>query len=278
MPDVECPPIALPEVEPPAPDAVGPYPGAECPDTGTLVAIPKKHCLVLDVYGAVTGLTTEYQMYVVPACFVPYGSPFCVTDEVCCQSSWYCVEGVCTEVAFGDDPPEGAVGPFATEAECDANNVDRWYCVDGVCTEVLACEAPPEGAAGPFADEAACEAGGCEDTDTVVTTCCPAPIPVTLWLTIGGVGSFLSVYDGAGNWDTGDITIPGCGTVSVRLYCFGDIWSLNSTASADYSIGFSDYTTACDPFSVAATGVLGDSGGLPGGPCNGSVYTFTVTA
>lgn len=117
---------------------------------------------------------------------------------------------------------------------------------------------------------------GCCPTATV--PCCPDPVPYALFLTISdGGGSFPIVNDGSGNWDTGDITIPGCGTISVRLYCFGSDetgWTLNDNSYGllDYTVAFSGYVRSCDPFSVAATGTLTGAG-----PCADQSFTFTVT-
>jgi len=114
---------------------------------------------------------------------------------------------------------------------------------------------------------------------TVVTECCPDdPVPAALTLTVSGVGggSFTTNYL-AGQWETGVLALTGAGAGSfdVNMYCFGNVWQLNSNNSngiQDYDISFSNYVTTCSPFSVQADGLLSGLGSY-----DGETRVFTVT-
>ncbi len=172
-------------------------------------------------------------------------------------SSWYCADGVCTEVAYGGTPPGGASGPYGSLAECSA----------------------------------AC-AG--EDEPSIATTCCTDNLlPSILYLTIsGGGGSYPMTYQslpGLGNgWSTGDINVPGCGWLNFHLLCDGGVWSYGSYSggfggSGNWSCGTTHtdgVLVACNPYVKVLPTLYTWSVTLSefsGCGCIGDTRTLTVT-
>lgn len=238
-------------------------------------------CRILDEYGAPTlGLTLQYNRVTFPQ-GTEIGATYCVTNMTeCCPPTWYCTDGGCVEVEFGGTPPEGASGPFQSEADCEAVNAVRWYCVGGVCTEYAACETPPEGAAGPYVTEAGCESAGCEDTSTTTINCCPDPVRKTLWATVPGIGSFLLVWNGLSTWQSGTLNYPGCvggdagGGFFFNMECVdegGGVYKWYGNTNGQTNVYDSGQ---CDPFEWVFTMNLFLTST---GPCQATSYTVTVT-
>lgn len=133
---------------------------------------------------------------------------------------------------------------------------------------------PVAGTRGAFPTREACEAV-CGQTVTV--DCCTDPLPAILTLTVSGAGDYAMMWDGNG-WATGLVTVPECGTISIRLFCTGlDVsgFRYGNVPGADCVVAFDElgYVNSCAPFSVSAPGVIGGAG------CGcSSSRTFTVTA
>ncbi len=109
--------------------------------------------------------------------------------------------------------------------------------------------------------------------------CCPNDIPEVLSLTVsGGGGSYPATWDGTA-WDTGLITIPGCGTARLRLSCegtsAGDFVVGNiGTAQCVFSTGIGGTTVTCNPFSAQFVGTFSGIGCS----CGSKTLTWTPPA
>ncbi len=194
--------------------------------------------------------------------------PVCETSpEDCCLSTWWCLEGVCTEVASGDTPAEGSTGPFETEAACDEAAVARWYCVGGACVEYAACEPAPEGGYGPYTSESECTDAGCPpggiDTDcgtypSVMVGRFTARTGYALFFTTSPV---LFVWNGINGWEYDTGLDCGSGQNQLTIQCDG-----GSAANMELSSG------------VGNIGPIGQApdGGATSSPTN-LVYTVTGT-
>lgn len=126
-------------------------------------------------------------------------------------------------------------------------------------------------------------AGECCPTGATAVTvaCCPDPIPIDLTLTIsGGGGSFPMTWSVANSrWETGSITVAGCGTINVTLRCTGTDASgltIASDVGSNCNLSFSNVTRSCDPFQVQADGLF-QSPGFPTCSCVGTTRVFTIT-
>ncbi len=118
----------------------------------------------------------------------------------------------------------------------------------------------------------------CPPPETSVP-CCPNAIPETLSLTVSdGGGSYPATWDGTA-WDTGLITIPGCGTARLRLSCegtsAGDFVVGNiGTAQCVFSTGIGGTTVTCNPFSAQFVGTFSGIGCS----CGSKTLTWTPPA
>lgn len=166
------------------------------------------------------------------------------------------------DVAIPQCPVSGNL-VIAIESPCVS-----YDCVDGSCTDVCSGD-------GTYATLVACQ-NACE---VVTVACCANAIPKRLVLTVSGVaGTFPMIWNATDSqWESGLITISGCGTVNVAVACSGtDVNGLEfqSGVGADCLLAFNalGYTRACSPFSVSTTGTFS------GGSCLCTdTRTFTVT-
>lgn len=118
-------------------------------------------------------------------------------------------------------------------------------------------------------------------TNTVSVPCCANAISQNLNLNVSTVGDFPMTWNEANNqWETGLITLTGCGTVSLALSPCGDLDTNNFVlgtvlgSGADCEVAFDALTkvVACSPFSYVQDGGLSGAGCTCAGP-----FTFTIT-
>ncbi len=211
-----------------------------------------------------TSLTPQRKTATLPAGTTITDVPCTGLDDDCCVSTWWCTgpDGdpawTVVEVPYGEDPPEGGYGPYATEEDADT------ACVD------------PE-----------------DPGEPVEVACCPDnPVPRTLTITEVGGGSFPLVYNatygGTGAWLTyppddfpdypGKIPLAGGGGYA-RIVLNGS-GSCTITANLDGNIceGSSavDPVITCSPFSMTfpLTFVVFGGGSCP---CDGETRNFVIT-
>lgn len=119
----------------------------------------------------------------------------------------------------------------------------------------------------------------CCPPPTVTVPCCPNAIPQVLSVTVsGGGGSYPATWDGTA-WDTGVITIPGCGTARLRLSCSGTspsgfIVGTAGSVQCVFATGIGGTTVTCNPFSAQFVGTFSGIGCT----CGSKTLTWTPPA
>ncbi len=115
----------------------------------------------------------------------------------------------------------------------------------------------------------------------IAVACCPSGVPATLTLTVsGGGGDHPATWDGTG-WVTGLITIPGCGTVNLKLTCGGvDVLGfavgneISPAGDCVWATQIDGVSGTCDPFNVAVAGTFSGIGCS----CTTKTLTWSVPA